>query len=360
MARKTKTTGKLRKTAASRGVKRKRGKRKLGARGRPAPRSNNDLRLLADVGGTHIRLALQRGRGGIGPVQSFACADFGCLDDAIDSFLRKADGVKPGSAALAVAAAVGPDKIELTNHPWAFSTRALRRHFGFSRLEIINDVAALALAVPRLQPKDLTRIGGGTRIKNGAVAVVAPGTGLGMAAVVCAKGGPSVVWGEGGHATLAACNARESDILAVLRRRFGQVSAERAVSGPGLVNLFNAVAELEGVEAPHATPEGVARRALDKSSAFCGEALELLCAMLGTVAANAALTFWAQGGVYIGGGIIPRLGAYFAASPFRRRFETNGQFADFLKSTPAFVIRHENAGLLGLAALLDASEAGRP
>jgi len=162
-----------------------------------------------------------------------------------------------------------------------------------------------------------------------------------------------LVSGEGGHATLAPANDRESAVLAVLRRRFGHVSAERAVSGPGLVNLFSAVAEIEGVAAPQATPAGIVRRALDGSSAFCAEALAMFCAMLGTVAGDLALTFGARGGVYIGGGMVPRLGTYFAESPFRERFESKGRYSGYVASIPTFVITRDYAALLGLAALLD-------
>lgn len=309
------------------------------------------MRLLGDIGGTTVRLALQRDGKPPSPAESLACADFASLEQALDAFLARRGGEAPSAAILAVAAVPGGDRIALTNNAWAFSANALRQRYGWARLDIVNDFAALARAIPRLGRADIRAIGGGKAVTGEPVAVIGPGTGLGVAGLVPCRGQPILISGEGGHATLAPANERESEIVAVLRRRFGHASAERAVSGPGLVNLLAAICELEGTEAPAATPAGIARRALDGSSPFCAEALGLFCAMLGTVAADVALTLGARGGVYIGGGIVPKLGDFFPRSPFRQRFEAKGRFSDYLKAIPTFVIRRENAALLGLAAL---------
>ena len=330
-------------------------KRRRGAATRKRPdarrRAGGELRLLADIGGTTVRFALQRRGRNPSSLLRVACADFRRFEDALDDFLAEC-GERPDAAGLAVAAIQGSDRIAMTNNPWEFSARALRRRYGFKRLEIVNDFAALARSVPKLRGTDIRAVGGGKAVAGESVAVIGPGTGLGVAGLVPAAP-PILISGEGGHVTLAPANDRESEILGVLRKRFGHVSAERVLSGPGLVNLFAAICALEGEEAPRATAPGIVRRALDGSSAFCAEALAVFCAMLGTAAADAALTLGARGGVFIGGGIVPKLGDFFAASPFRRRFESKGRFSGYLAAIPTFVIARDDAALLGLAALLD-------
>jgi len=316
-----------------------------------------ELRLVAEIGGTQARFALRRKSRAVGAVRTVVCRDSPKIEDALTAFLA-AQPARPAAAAFAVASPDDGDNIATLNGPWRFSIRALRRRFGFARLDVVNDFAALALAIPHLCARDSKRVGGGRPVNGAPIALIGPGTGLGVAGLVPAhKGpvpsGPVVLASEGGHATLGPANDRESDILAFLRARFGHVSAERAVSGPGLVQLFEAICELEGEKPPRATPEGIVRRALDGSSAFCTETLQIFCALLGTVAADVALTFKARGGVYIGGGIVPKLGDAFAASPFRHRFESKGRYSKFLAAIPTSVIHREGAALIGLSILAD-------
>lgn len=337
---------------ATRRTKTKRGSKA----GKPAPKRRGPRaapRLLADIGGTAVRFALQRPGRPPGPSAHYAVARYPRFEDAVAHFLAQSKEARPAEAVLAVAAPIAGDSITLTNGPWTFSARALRRRFGWRRLRVVNDFAALARALPLLRPRDLLKIGGGARVKGAPMIAIGPGTGLGAAALVFGPGGPIPLAGEGGHATLAPADERESAVVAALRRRFGHVSAERAVSGPGLVNLLAAVCEIEGVTPPRATPEGIARRALDGSSPFCAEALAMFCAMLGTAAADLALAFGAKGGVFIGGGILRRYRRYFADSPFRTRFESKGRYSAYLAAIPTYLILREDAALLGAAALAD-------
>jgi glucokinase len=196
-------------------------------------------------------------------------------------------------------------------------------------------------------------------LADGALAVIGPGTGLGVSGLVAdGRGGWRVIVGEGGHVTLPAATAREASLLAVLRERFGHVSAERALSGPGLVNLYDAACRLDG-EAPEALlPAQVMARSepgTAEHSVQCEEALRVFAALLGTVAGNVALTLGARGGVFIGGGIVPRLGARFATLPFRARFEDKGRFRGYLEAIPTWVITAESPALLGAARALDSA-----
>ena len=316
------------------------------------------LRLLADIGGTNIRLAWQAAPGG--PLQDtrvLPTAQFGTLDAALAHYLRELALPTPREAAFGIANPVTGDAIRMTNHSWSFSQRALREAFGFARLVVINDFSALALALPLLTPDLLHPVGGGEAVPGAAIALLGPGTGLGVSGLVFAPGSDTGVplSGEGGHVTLAAQTQREFDVLALLRQRYGHVSAERAVCGAGLVDLYHAVRTLEGHAGGEVTsPAQVTGLALEDRDALALQALELFCGFLGGVAGDLALTLGARGGVYIGGGIVPRLGAWFAQSPFRARFEAKGRFAPYLAAIPCWVIDSSaTPALHGAARALD-------
>jgi glucokinase len=265
----------------------------------------------------------------------------------------------PRDVAFGIATAVTGDAVRMTNHPWSFSIAALRDQLGVQRLRVLNDFEALAHAVPALGAADRHAVGGGASVPGAALAVIGPGTGLGVSGLVAdGSGGWRVIVGEGGHVTLAAASAREASILGLMRERFGHVSAERALSGPGLVNLYEAICTLDGETAEALEPAGVMARAVGEGGVErdtqCAEALSTFASLLGNVAGNLALTLGARGGVFIGGGIVPRLGQRFAASPFRTRFEDKGRFRSYLEAIPTWVITAESPALLGAARALDA------
>lgn len=321
------------------------------------------LRLLGDIGGTNARLALQAGTGPPERVARLACEAYPELAEALAAYLAEhARGRAPEAAALAVAAPVTGDRVAFTNSPWSFSIMGLKRRLGLGQLAVVNDFTAAALSVPRLGQEDLVQVGGGTPVPGAPVAVIGPGTGLGVSGLIPADSGWIPLATEGGHATLAPADDREDQVLAAIRRRFGHASAERALSGQGLVNLCAALVEAGMAEAEPGgvlpgSPEDVTRGALEEGSPLCLAALEMFCAMLGTAASNLALTLGALGGVYIAGGIVPKLGDAFAASPFRRRFEDKGRYRGYLAKIPTRVIVHRAPALLGLATLPDGESA---
>jgi glucokinase len=312
------------------------------------------VRLVGDIGATHARFALLGAGGAIEHVRVLACDDYPGIDDALAAyFAEERIDTLPGEAALAIAAPVLGDAVTLTNHPWSFTASGLRRHLKLARLIVVNDFAAVAMAAPRLKQDERVAVGGGKPVDGEAIGVLGPGTGLGMAGLVSIDGGWRALPGEGGHATMAAATDRESAVLNRLRRRFDHVSIERVLSGNGLVNLYNALAEIEGVPAADYTAAHIADRHIDESDPLAREALAMFCAMLGTVAGNLALTLGASGGVYIAGGIVPRLGPSFAASSFRERFEAKGRFRPYLAAIPTYVVTQSIPAFLGLAVLLD-------
>ncbi len=319
-------------------------------------------RLVADIGGSNARF------GWLGPgsrqpehIATLVVAEHAGLAATMAAYL---DGIKekigsdyrqPRAAALAVATAVGNDVIAFTNSAWSFSQLALRRAFGLEQLVVLNDFEALALALPHLRDGQL-RSHAARPTGAGTMAVIGPGTGLGVAGVLATAHGHAAVPGEGGHATLAAGNDFEAELLAIVRRNFGHVSAERLLSGIGLPVLHAAVrrALLAGTAAEEATletqqiiAEGLA------GDAVCRCTLDVFCALLGSFAGNVALTLGARGGVFIGGGIVPRLADLFFASEFRNRFEDKGRLRPYLQAIPTALITDTLVALTGATAALE-------
>jgi glucokinase len=311
-------------------------------------------RLVGDIGATNARFAWAGADGRIERLRVLACDDYPTIGDALAAHLADDDRPEPPrEAALAVASPIIGDAVALTNHPWSFTVSGLKRDFGLERLLVVNDFAANALAMPRLAPSERIAIGGGAPVAEAAIGILGPGSGLGVSGLVWTPGGWVALSGEGGHATMAAGNARETAVLEHMRKRFDHVSAERVLSGPGLVNLYNILAEIEGVPAAPFTPAQIADRQLGEAEPLVREALAMFCAMLGSFAGNLALTLGARGGVYIAGGIVPRLVPTLRDSAFRMRFEAKGRFQPYLAAIPTYVVTHPVPAFLGLVALLD-------
>ncbi len=315
-------------------------------------------RLLADIGGTNARFAWQDGPGaGLVDVLTLACSEHPSVDDAIRAYLVRTGHASPADCAIAVASPVTGDQVRMTNHHWAFSVSALQAECGFRRLLVLNDFTALALALPLLPREVLRQVGGGAALPGAAIGLIGPGTGLGVSGLVPdGRGGWSPLQGEGGHATLAGRTPREHQVLQWLEARHGHASGERAVSGQGLVDLYQCLQALDAPQRPPSPRSAaqVVQGALDEADATCQEALDLFCAFLGTAAGNLALTLGALGGVYIGGGIVPRLGPWFERSPFRARFQAKGRYDAYLAPIPVWVIEAATSPALhGAAAALD-------
>lgn len=309
-------------------------------------------RLLADIGGTNARFALFDGVT-IRDERVLRCADFPRLVDAIEHYLQTVGvsegALRPVQSAVAIAGPISGDHIRMTNHVWEFSAAATRRELHFERLIFLNDFTALALAVRHLPATDLQAIGGGRAVPNAPIAILGPGTGLGVSGLIPAGKRWIPLRGEGGHVTLSVVTEREMAALAQLRTRFSHVSAERALSGPGLANLYQALCELDNVVPEVLAPAQISRRALAGSCRLSLEAVNMFCALLGTLGGNLVLTLGAVGGLYLGGGIIPQLGRLFASSPFRDRFQDKGRYADYLGDVPVYLIHTPLPAFVGLA-----------
>jgi glucokinase len=325
-------------------------------------------RLLADIGGTNARFGWVDAPGApVVQVRRLPVPGFAGPAQAAQSYL---DGLArqwgpayrpPRRAAFAVATAVAGDRIAFTNSHWAFSHAEVQAALALDGLVMLNDFEALALSLPCLGDTQLRTHPGVPPLAPGAtagavLAVVGPGTGLGVGAVVSTRQGWVALPGEGGHATLAAGDDLESALLAWVRRQYPHVSAERLLSGIGLPLLHQALGAVLGA-APAALTPLTAAQIVDQgeagSDALCGQTLDLFCALLGGFAGNVALTLGARGGLYIGGGIVPRFADRFFASAFRERFESKGRFRGYLAAIPTALITDTLAALSGAALAIE-------
>ncbi len=311
--------------------------------------------LIADIGGTNIRIARVTAEQGLtGSPREYRCAAFSNVDAALTHFVRETGMRAPAHVALAVASAVTGDTIRFTNSGWSFSRRALQAGLGLESLLVLNDFEALAVSLPCLSAADLHQVGGTQAVAGAPMAVIGPGTGLGVAAVVPnGADGWLPISSEGGHATLAPANEFETDLLCEAWGERGHVSCEAFISGTGLPILYRALARMFNKPAEdEITADEIGARALAGTDPLCVSAVESFCDMLGTAAGNVALTFCARGGVFIGGGIVPKILPLFLASHFRSRFEAKGRFSAYLQPVPVFVITGEMPALAGLSATM--------
>ncbi|HSW13407.1 MAG TPA: glucokinase [Solimonas sp.] len=313
--------------------------------------------LVGDIGGTNARFALVQPQesGALLELAHYRTADFASLREALEHFLQHSGGVCPQRAALAVASAVTGDQVRITNNPWHFSVAGLGRELGL-QLQVLNDFAAVSLALPQLQPADLLELGPATsaesRGRRQAYAVVGPGTGLGVSGLVVEDGRSTVIESEGGHLGFAPADAFEAEILRLLLQRLERVSVERLVSGMGLSNLYEAICRIEGLPAHTPTPEEISAEAAAQPGSVGDRVLDLMAALLGSFAGDIALAFGAWQGVYLHGGVAQKLLPWLQRGAFRRRFEAKGRHAAVMRAIPTRLILHPQAGLLGAVASL--------
>lgn len=310
--------------------------------------------LVADIGGTHARFALAEVGQAPSEPSVWLTSMYDSLGAALDDFLSRNHEAEIVAAAFCAAGPVQDGEIRMTNCPWSVKASEISSLLGISTVHLINDFAAVAIAIPHLADEDIRTLGASdTRAGQGPKVALGPGTGLGVAGLVPdGSGGWIPVSGEGGHVDLAPSNNREISIIYQLAQEFGHVSVERVLSGPGLETLYAALSALDG-QVRDAKPTavdivGAARRGNDPHAK---EAIQLFSGWLGAVAGDLALTFGATGGVYIAGGIIPQWGDLFDEKLFRRRFELKGRFNTYLAPMPTYLITAKDVALRGLATI---------
>ncbi|EFH9670658.1 TPA: glucokinase [Escherichia coli] len=308
--------------------------------------------LVGDVGGTNARLALcDIASGEISQAKTYSGLDYPSLEAVIRVYLEE-HKVEVKDGCIAIACPITGDWVAMTNHTWAFSIAEMKKNLGFSHLEIINDFTAVSMAIPMLKKEHLIQFGGAEPVEGNPIAVYGAGTGLGVAHLVHVDKRWVSLPGEGGHVDFAPNSEEEGIILEILRAEIGHVSAERVLSGPGLVNLYRAIVKADNRLPENLKPKDITERALADSCTDCRRALSLFCVIMGRFGGNLALNLGTFGGVFIAGGIVPRFLEFFKASGFRAAFEDKGRFKEYVHDIPVYLIVHDNPGLLGSGAHL--------
>ncbi len=307
--------------------------------------------LVGDVGGTNARLALcDIASGEISQAKTYSGLDYPSLEAVVRVYLDE-HSVSVEDGCIAIACPITGDWVAMTNHTWAFSIAEMKKNLGFSHLEIINDFTAVSMAIPMLKKEHLIQFGGGEPVDGKPIAVYGAGTGLGVAHLVHVDKRWISLPGEGGHVDFAPNSEEEAMILEILRAEIGHVSAERVLSGPGLVNLYRAIVKSDNRLPENLRPKDITERALADSCIDCRRALSLFASSWGDLAASGVnhgdiwrrLYRWRY---------CPALPGIFKASGFRGGFEDKGRFKDYVHGIPVYLIVHDNPGLLGSGAHL--------
>jgi len=319
----------------------------------PGARQHADgPRLLADIGGTNARFALEVGPGEISQIRVYPCAEYPSVEEVLKQYLKDTKVGHVNHAAIAIANPVDGDQVSMTNHNWTFSIEATRRALGFDTLLVVNDFTALAMALPGLTDAQRVQIGGGARRQNSVIGLLGPGTGLGVSGLIPADDRWIALGSEGGHASFAPSDEREDIVLHYARKKWSHVSFERVAAGPGIELIYRALAARDKKRVGATLdPAEVVSRALE-GDPLAAESVDCFCGILGTFAGNIAVTLGALGGIYIGGGVVLKLGEFFARSRFRERFEAKGRFEPYLANVPTYVITAEYPAFLGVSAIL--------
>lgn len=308
------------------------------------------MNLIADIGATRTRCAAIDGGGRIQAAEVFRNRDFNSLQGLLRRYLDQC-AHRPDCAALAIAAPVLGDEVRMSNRDWRFSRESLAGELGLRELAVVNDFAAVAWGLPALTGAGVRKVGGGVRVAGTAMATLGPGSGLGMATVAPCGDGWAVVEGEGGNISFSGVTPAQQSITDRIRAQHGHCSAESLLSGPGLVNIYLALAESRGRSVTRPSPAQVSQAAAD-GDARARSARDMFLEILGTVAGNLALTVGARGGVFIAGGIVPRLLKPLLRSRFRESFEAKGRYRFYLEAIPTYVITEPYPAFLGLRRLL--------
>lgn len=314
--------------------------------------------LLADVGGTNVRFALADPTQWhpllTDSVRRYRVADYMTFTDAALAYLGTVQA-RPRHGVFAFAGPVGEDEVRITNHPWVVSRKRVRAELALGTARFMNDFAATSFCIPLLDDADVAAIGPPAPAVFAAAetqtfAVLGPGTGLGVGALLIRDGQPIALETEGGHVAFAPRTAEEIEVLRWLGARFGRVSNERLLCGSGLANLHEALCTIHGTFEERLIPEEITRRATEGSDPTCERAVEVFCELFGSVAGDCVLGFGAWDGVYLAGGLTPLLLPWLQRGGFRRRFADKGRFSVAMEQVPAVAILHRDAGLLGTAA----------
>lgn len=323
-----------------------------------------EWQLVADIGGTNARFGLASAGTNasveVDEIRTFECANYPTIEAALTAYLDSVpadcrQGVQ--EACIAIAGPTENDLVTVTNLSWRFSKAQVGKQLGYRRFEVINDFAALALSCAQLDSQYLTRVDrlgavGGIWDTTAPRAVIGPGTGLGVCGLLKADTGWRALPGEGGHAGIAPVTDEEFGLFQFLGRSRSHLSAEELLSGQGLQNIYQGLAALRGLQGAAENPAAITAAALSGDCALARDAVFTFCNLLGSFCGDVALTLGARGGVYLGGGILPRIESLLGESDFEQRLRSKGVMSGYLEHLPVFLVSHPFPALSGAAAFL--------
>jgi glucokinase len=307
--------------------------------------------LIADIGGTHTRFALVESIDSpVERIPDARTAAYGSLEEAIAGAVYARTKVRPRSAILALAGPIAGEHIHLTNANWKVEPRAIVADLGLQELILLNDFEAISLSLPGLAPDDIDPIGEGTSRESGTRAIIGPGTGLGVGALVRGRESWIPVPGEGGHIDIGPVSARDFAIWPHLEKAHGRISAETLLSGAGLLRLYRGICTSDGVDPQLTMPSDVTDAGLDGADRQAAEALTLFATYLGRMAGDLALIFMARGGVFLAGGIPAKIAPVIRSDTFRAAFVDKAPHRELLDTIPTAIIVKQDPALVGIAA----------
>jgi len=309
--------------------------------------------IVADVGGTNARFALVRDKKGakyqIDDVRAYLGRNYNTFEEVLTEYLLSIDA-RPKGACIAIAAPIEGDRVSMANLPWSFSKFDIAKQFQFNAFEVINDFTSVALATSCLEREDLNEVVAGVRKPQGNKLAIGAGTGLGVGALMSTGQNKWLsILTEGGHVTLGPANHLEAEVITAAYCHHDYVSAETFLSGPGLVNLYHALADVKGEKVEEFSPADITNLALSSEHGICVETLQLFCSFLGTVSSNFVLSYGITGGVYLSGGIIPRFLPFLKSSEFTQRFRYKGAMTPLLENVSVDYINNSQVAYLGAA-----------
>ncbi|KKO46537.1 glucokinase [Arsukibacterium ikkense] len=315
-----------------------------------------DFAIVADIGGTNARFSrVKMADLTLDKVAVYPCATFASLADALQHYQQQQQLTMLKHVAIAIACPVTGDDVSMTNFHWQFSISAMQRQLGLSRLLVMNDFTAVAMSLPALTASDKVQLGQGSSQPDKPMAVLGAGTGLGVAHLIKVDGKFVPLPGEGGHVDWAAQTEQEWFIQQMLSKEYGHVSPERLLSGPGLEAIYRALALYRRLDVAPLSAGEIGQQALAGTSELASATVAQFFASLGSVAGDLALTLSTFGGVYVAGGIAPKLLPLLEASEFRTRFEAKGRFSAFNRQIATYIVTAPQPGLLGAAVYLKQS-----
>jgi len=309
--------------------------------------------IVADIGGTNARFSrVNLTTLELDHVVVYPCADFATLALALSYYRSTQNLTDIAHVAVAIACPVNGDLVKMTNFHWQFSISETKAELELAEFIVLNDFTAVAMSLPALKADEKVQFGVGESDSSKPMAVLGAGTGLGVGHLIPTSHGFIPLPGEGGHTDWTAQNEQEWFIQRYLAAHYGHVSPERLLSGPGIESLYLAIAAYRGIEVAPMSAAEISSHALNDSNELCSAVIHQFFASLGALAGDLALTLSTFGGVYVGGGIVPKLLPLLEQSEFRARFEAKGRFTDFNRRIATYVVTAEQPGLLGCAVYL--------